>query len=134
MTQVLLKLGDFKFSIKTAALDKLKRTREYTWAATARPGARPALQFTGHGVESIALNGVIYPHEYGERDFIDKLAVKAAEGKPMILVAGTGDVLGYWVVTKVDDGHSRLFQNGVARKIEFGLSLNYYGETDAVSN
>ena len=52
-----MRLGQFTFSVDTAAYQELSRTSEYRWASQDRIGQMPALQAVGPGSESINLDG-----------------------------------------------------------------------------
>ena len=124
---VLMKLGSYKFGLSTAAYQTLRRSRQYSWQAQNRLGARPGWQFTGEGETAIELSGVIYS-ELGGVGQIDAMEAEAATGEPLLLVAGTGELLGYWAVRSVQGTGSYLYRDGVPRKQEFSLSMVYYGD------
>lgn len=127
-TSVLLKLGEFTFSVSTAAFQTLRRSHQYQWQSQARLGGGPALQYTGIGETSIELAGVIYPGVVGGVDQMRLIRSVAAKGAPLLLVAGTGDILGYWAVRGVQETGSHFFSDGVARKQDFSISLVFYGD------
>lgn len=127
MTEVMLRLGEFKFGISTAAYQSLTQAWEFAWQENARIGINPSLQFTGYS-RSITIAGVMYPGQFGSRRHIEQMAEIAGTGKPQLLVASTGAPMGYWAITKLDSSGSVFFGNGEPRKIEFSVGLKYYGE------
>lgn len=127
-TKTLIKLGDFKFSVDTAAFSELRRVRSFNWASQQRMGQKPVLQYTGEGEESISFGGVIYPALGAGINQIETMKTMAGRGQPLLMVAGTGDVMGYWSIAQVEENRSYLFADGVPRKQEFQLSLLYYGD------
>ena len=128
MTNTMLKLGKFSFSIDTAAFQTMRHSWKFAWSAQARIGSTPSLQFTGQGEQSINLSGVIYPGTFGTVDQVQTMAAMGQEGKPFLLVAGTGDIMGYWVIKTVSETGKTFLNNGQPRRIDFSLSLSYYGE------
>ena len=124
----MLALGQFRFSIDTAAYQDLVRAAAYRWAAQPRLGRRPARQFVGQGEETIELGGVIYPHYRGGLGQVEAMRETAAAGKPLQLVTGVGQVLGQWVIERVEETQRRFLSNGQPRSVEFRLGLAHYGE------
>ncbi|MBU2714314.1 phage tail protein [Zooshikella harenae] len=133
-TSTLLKLGPFTFSIETAAFNQLHRTWSFTWSKQNRLGTIPQLQYTGEGQQTINLSGRVFPGQYGVVDTVEQMAKLGQQGKPLLLLAGTGDLLDYWCITSVEQTNSYLDQHGQPRKIDFSLAISYYGEHYEVSN
>ena len=94
MPEVMMALGGYRFAIGTAAFQTLRRATEYRWAQMNRIGRRPAMQYVGPGVESIDLDGVIYPHFRGGLRQVEAMRAEARLGLPLMLVSGTGYGLG----------------------------------------
>ncbi len=128
MTDVMLRLGEFKFGIATAAYETLKQTWDFQWASQPRIGRNPVLQFTGFS-RGQSLAGVMYPGQFGSRRHIEAMVTMAGKGEPLLMVASTGVPLGYWAITKVECSNSVFFSDGEPRKIDFSLELQYFGET-----
>ncbi|WP_170294911.1 phage tail protein [Roseospira navarrensis] len=132
-TDVLLGLGDdIRFSVATAAHQTLRRRTEYRWPQQDRLGARPARQFMGPGTETITLDGVIHPldlrlYPAGDGwDQVPRLRAVAAAGAPLLMTSGLGEVLGWWVITDIEETQA-VGWRGMARTIEFRLELAHYG-------
>lgn len=123
---VILALGDYRFSVATAAYQALERATEYRWATLNTFGTLPQHQFVGAGKDTIALKGVVYPHYKGGIEQIDAMRAQAGLGIPLKLRASTGKNLGKWVITTVRESQSHLL-SGQPLKQEFTLSLLYYG-------
>lgn len=124
---MLLALGDYRFSISTAAFATLERVSRYTWAAQERVGTLTARQFTGWD-ETISLDGVVYPHYRGGVGQIDAMRHMAGTGQPLLMVSGLGHVMGEWVIEEITETQSYLLSDGQPRKQEFRLSIARYGE------
>lgn len=125
------KLGDYMFSLDTAAFQQLQRDTAFRWTSQPRIGRRPAMQFTGLEDETIELSGVIYPHFRGGIRQIGQMRAAGATGKAMPLVYAfdqIGQYCGQWCIKSVREGRTEFNRNGTPKKIEFSLSLVYYGE------
>lgn len=131
--EVLLTLGDYQFSMDTAAHDQLQRSTSYLWKQQQRLGRDAAQQFLGKQSESIKLSGTIYPHFRGGLEQMAELREAANEGEPLGLVDGRGNNLGQWVVKQITESESNYIAEGLPRKIDFSLDLESYGE-DAGDN
>jgi phage protein U len=124
----MMSLGGFKFGVSTAAYQELKRTTEYLWPSQQRFGAAPALQATGMGDDAISLSGVVYPEWNGGTGQLDALRGLAGDRQPLTMIDGRGNVLGRWVIERVEEGQGVFAQAGVARKQEFTLGLKKYDD------
>lgn len=123
---IMMQLGDFQFGIATAAYQEFTRTCEYRWPSQDTFGTLPRLQFTGPGSDTISLPGIIYPEWRGGSDLLNDLRAIAELGKPLLMVSGTGKILGDWVIERIEDKQSVFAAKGMARKMEFTLSLRRY--------
>lgn len=121
-------LGVYRFAIKSSAYQTLKRQSEYKWQEINRIGSNPTLQFTGFGVETIDLEGVIYPHFNGGLRQITLMRAQAGLGKPLFLISGNGFAFGRWCISKISENQSNFLKDGSPRKIEFSITLKRYGE------
>ncbi len=124
----MMRLGDYTFSINSAAYQTLSRTTEYRWAAQARVGRSPARQFMGQGDERLSLDGRIYPHFKGGLGQVDAMRREAGKGCSLILVDGVGKIRGRWVIEQVEETWRAFFDDGAPRCVEFRLQLSRYGE------
>lgn len=124
----LMRLGDFTFSITSAAHQSLDRARDFRWEQVQRLGRSPARQFAGRGDDAITLAGCMLPEFAGGAGYIDGLAAAAGRGEPMLLVDHFGNVFGQYCVLSIGDVHSELDPYGQARKIDFTIAIGWYGE------
>lgn len=129
-------LGDFLFSVNTAAFQEMNRETRYRWAGQDRLGAHEALQYLGPGADTISLPGVIFPSYRGGTGQIEKMRKMAARGIPLHMLDGYGNVYGRWVIEAVDEKRSNFAALGSPRKQEFVLKLRHYdgGGYNAILN
>ena len=128
MSLTMLQLGNYRFTLQTAAYQQLSHTHSFRWASQARLGQRPAQQYVGPGKEQMTLDGVIYPHCHGGMGQVSAMRQQASKGEPLVLVAGTGDVWGQWVIEQIVETWSHCDRQGLPKKIGFRVQLTRYGE------
>ena len=126
----LMALGDYRFSLETAAYQELTRSTEYRWQSQDRLRHRPAQQYLGPGREEITLNGMIYPSFRGGLGQLDRMRQEAEKGTPLLLNNSAGRVWGQWVITRVEETQSVFYTDGSPRQVEFRLKLARYGEDE----
>lgn len=126
---VMLSLGGFRFGLNTAAYQELSRSVEQRWSGQDRFGQLAALQYTGPGADTITLPGVIYPEFRGGLQQVERMRDLAGRGEPLSLITGTGRVLGRFVIERVEERQAIFAARGMARRIEFTLSLRRYDAT-----
>ena len=129
-TDIMMQLGNFQFSIQTAAYQELRRNVEYRWAELNRIAHRPSLQFVGVGRDEIELRGVILPTFQGGIHQVDILRTYAQKGQAQTLTTGRGENWGPWCVLAITDEQRQMTFKGTPLKIEFSLRLSYYGPDD----
>lgn len=127
MADVQMGLGDFRFGIDTASWQSLRKEAAFRWASQPRLGRVPALQFLGPDTESITVTGAIYPFHRGGLGQIDQIKALAGKGEPLALVDGLGHALGQWVIESAGEDLSIPAMRGIARKIDFSVTLKFYG-------
>ena len=132
MNETMLALGDFRFSVDTAAYEDLARSRSWEWSEQPLVGGFPSMQLTGKSAPAISLSGVIYPEHKGGYEQVGLMTAEADKGQPLDLLAFTNDEagvsLGQWVITAVIDRQRVFRANGAPRAIEFTINLKRYAE------
>lgn len=123
MIEPQLALGDYRFSVDTAALQELERTSEWRWADKDVINSKPRSDYIGPGLDLLELQGVIYPHFRGGLGQVDAMRREAGKGVPLRLVSGNGSDLGLWTIRRITEIQQRICQAGVPLRIEFRLSL-----------
>lgn len=118
-----MSLGMFVFELSSLPFQDSQRQTGWRHASTNRVGDRPAHQYLGPDEDTRTLSGVLYPELTGGPPSLDELEKMAHEGKAWPLVDGMGYVLGNWVIEQLTQTGSVLFDDGVARKIDFQITL-----------
>lgn len=120
---MMMSLGQFVFSLTTLAYQDLQRQTSWRHAANSRVGARPARQFLGPGDDTITLSGMVAMEFTNGAASIDEIRTMADTGKAWPLVDGAGYVYGQWVIEGLTTTNTLFLANGVARRVEFQISL-----------
>ena len=128
MSETMMALGGYRFSLTSAAYQELRKSNTYRWQAQERLQRLPAQQFVGPGSETLDLKGIIYPHYRGGTKQLDLMRTQAGLGEPLLLVDGLGFIWGQWVILQVDETQTVMLTNGLPRKAEFQLRLTRYAE------
>jgi phage protein U len=61
---------------------------------------------------------------------MNELKELAESQKPVLMVDGTGNIHGNWVIKQIDEQESYFDKFGNSKKIEFKLSLEKYSESN----
>lgn len=126
----LLSLGMFVFSTNKTAIDEIQRKTSWRWAKGNAVGVRPIMQFTGPDNDKITLPGILYPELTDGTPSLNKIRAMGNTGKFYALVGGSGEYFGIYAITDLDETRSYLLPNGMARKIEFSISLELQDDSD----
>jgi len=127
-SEIMMALGEYRFSVSTAAYNDFRRNTAWRWASQQRMGRLPAKQYLGPGEDTIEMGGTIYPHYNGGLKQIDSMRDEAGKGEPLLLVDGLGNVWGKWCILSIEETRSHHLNNGAPLKQDFRVRLENYGE------
>lgn len=127
---VMMKLGNFQFSLPTAAYQELEERHAWRWNKQGRLGRKPAHQYVGPDSGTIDMSGTIYPHFRGGLGQIKTLKAEGDKGEPLLMVDGFGKDWGKYCMLELSSKKTFFLANGIARKIEFSISLIEYGKDE----
>lgn len=128
MADVMLMLGQFKFSVDSATYQEFSRTNDYRWQSQPYVNAPVGYQYTGRGEESISLSGVVFPGYIRSLEQLNLMRAEAGKGTPLILVDGRGFVWGRYIIQSVTENVNVFYEKGVPRRQQFSLELKRYGD------
>jgi phage protein U len=131
MAEIMMMLGGYQFQLETAAYQNLKRVDSWGWPTQDRILNMAAAQYTGKDAATIDLEGTIYPTFKGGLGQVEAMRGEADKEEPLMLVAGTGAVLGRWTILSITETQTIFFANGVAKKRVFALKLQKFAEDQA---
>jgi phage protein U len=116
-------LGMFVFGLPTIAYQTLQRQTDWRHVKNSRVGARSAYQYIGPGDDRITLSGWVAPELTGSAASIDMLRRMAGTGKPYLMLSGSGQVLGAYVVMNLVEDQTLFYVDGTPRRVEFTVTL-----------
>lgn len=120
----MLAIGDFVFSVyQDTDYEQFVRTAEGGYTPMDRGGQAPSTQRTGRPLQTIQISGQILGN--GGGGTLDRLRALVDAG-PQVVVRGSGEILGQWVVTRVTETAGRLIDDGTALKTTFSVDLREY--------
>jgi phage protein U len=129
----MLALGDYRFSVDTAAYQSLQQSQSWGWVEQTRVGGQPLLQLTGKTLRSITMTGTIFPEYKGGFQQVNLMRGEADKGKPLTLLSfdtntvdGSGVIVGDFVILSVSETHRAFRKDGSPRAIEFSIELKQY--------
>lgn len=142
MAEVMMALGDFKFSISTTQYQSLKTSMGWRWAKKERFKRKPGMQFHGPDSTTKTLAIAVYPESSDDLAVMGRLKSMGDSGAPVRLVAGgsrwvaglvvpAGTDLGLWVVNKLDVAEQFFMADGTPLEIKGTLSITEYGDDEA---
>ena len=119
---MLMQIGPVAFNLRFN-IDGVTRETLRDFAEKPVIGAMPPLEDMGDGVERMALAGRLVPQKLGRLSSLEVLRAAQATGLPQLLVRGDGRVFGWYVITRVTDGHSFLDARGVGQMVDMTIDL-----------
>lgn len=129
MEQVLMALGEFRFSIDTFSYEELRRKTHARIHPQEVIGAPPPLHKMGPGANTLSITSTFFPwHLPGNRGLDQLNAMRAAAGRSMQLVASKinlGEPLGRWALLSVDERKSEIHFSGEGQKIALDIELMF---------
>ncbi|BET31278.1 MULTISPECIES: phage tail protein [Wolbachia] len=117
----MLSLGQHKLSPTS-----VRYSKENRWSTIECIGKIPSLQNIGQGAENIDLEGVIYFHNLNDLNQLKSMKETEKNHEPSILVDNLGNVLGRFVIVRLEEKQTSYFPCGLPKKVEFSLSLRSY--------
>ena len=126
----LLGLGSFRFQVTPLNIQELDNAFPVRWAPQNRVGGRPGMQHFGPDVETMTLDGVMYPSHVlfaGAEQRFEELRSPTNTSRPHRLASGNGRHYGLWVITSTNRKGSFLNPDGSFRKLEFSIDISHFG-------
>lgn len=123
-----LTLGPYSFNSLSFGFTGLSRNLSTRWADVHIAGGLNRLQWTGGDSDTVSIDGVIFPEEFGGMETLEGLRAAALAGLALPLISLAGAVYGMHVIEGVDDDQSYHDANGLPRKNVYRLRLRYTPE------
>ncbi|MEB5749116.1 phage tail protein [Leclercia adecarboxylata] len=126
---MMMVLGLYVFMLRTVPYQELQYQRNWRHAVNSRINRRPSMQFLGPDNDSLTLSGVLLPEITGGRLSLLALEQMAEQGKAWPLIEGSGTIYGMFVIESLNQTKTEFFESGMARRIEFTLTLKRVDES-----
>lgn len=123
---ILLSVGPHLFRVAARSYEEMERKAEASLAVLQRVGQHPSVQMMGPGEQTLTITGTLYAALGGSAE-AEALLAEPALGRPLMLVTGTGRVLGRYVLRSVTQRDSEPTAAGVARRIAYDIAMVRYG-------
>jgi len=121
-------LGFYPFMISSAAYEELSETVSFEWAEQKRIGSYPAMHYTGQNARVRQLRGKLIPPFTGTHANIYRLHAVGELSKPLMLITGSGMVMGRWVIDTVEDTGRFHTSLGAPRLTEWSVKIKKYDD------
>lgn len=130
-----MQIGTFRFEVGPggAEYQELQRRSRRRWSTRDRYGLPPELEDLGRDARRVDLRGTVWVEESADIEALADLRTLAglepgtdAEVVPVFLGGGagsSGQYLGLWAVTRLDETERSLRENGVPIRIDFRVAL-----------
>lgn len=128
---VTMAFGSFMFSAHGFGFRDVSRKLDTSWAEIETIGRLNALQWMGPRSDTLIINGVLFPEEWGGEATLEGVRLAAINGLPLMLVAMNGQVFGNHAIQKFEEDrtvHDRYGSPGrnaysiEAKRVETSLS------------
>jgi len=129
MSEVMLALGDYQFSVDAAQYQELERKHSWRWVTYHRVNQKSAAQFQGSDASEITLTGTIYGETSRDVQQIDQMKAEGDKGEPLRLVSGSsalGRDWGLWCMESLHEKQNHLIDDGTPLKQSFTIRLKEY--------
>ncbi|MCW4114731.1 phage tail protein [Aurantimonas sp. MSK8Z-1] len=122
-------LGPFGFESLRFGYNGLGRDLSTRWADIQTVGGLDRLQWTGGEADTVTVDGVVFPEEFGGLASLAGVRAAALAGQVLPLVTLGGNVFGLYVIEGVSEDQSFHTASGLPRKDAFRIYLKRYTGT-----
>lgn len=124
---VTMALGPFLFRAHGFGYTDVSRKLDTSWAEIETAGRMNALQWTGPRSETVTINGVLFPAEWGGERTLGGVRLAAKNGLPLMLANRAGQVFGMQAIQGVDDDKAFMNRLGQAGRISYSIKVRQIG-------
>lgn len=127
LSRVMLHLGEFSFSVDTLAYQSISQEGTWNWVEQARTGKTDLLQYAGMKAPTKTFEGQAHALMGSSLKSLGDIYQQGLDARPLLMVSGTGQVMGYWVIKSVSDTASSFLPGGMTRQKSFNMTIQFYG-------
>ena len=122
MTQIMA-LGPIKFEIYPFNVVDYSHRHTAKFAEKPVLGAMMPLEWVGPGSETWTIKAKIFQHKFGGLDDLQRLFQARQAGRPLYLMRGDGNQMGWVVIESVSEKSTYLDGKGVGKVIEVDIGV-----------
>lgn len=122
-SDVMMAVGEYRFSIETAGYEEVRRQWQWRWAQQDVLDAAPFQQFVGAGHTELVIRGYVTPHFKGGLRQVDNMRAEADRGEALQVVDSLGNVWGDFVIAEITETRRATGPAGLPLRIDFRLML-----------
>ena len=116
-------LGDFIFSIRGLSQNGVSIISDYKWESVDKVEGLPFFQYLGEKQETVEITGVFYPKFSENYKTISDIRNSNLISRPNSFITESGEVLGKFVITSIEENQSYFDKDIGAKRIEFSIKL-----------
>jgi phage protein U len=119
---VMAMIDTFPFSANATDFDHLSRVLNYNFAEIQKAQDHPGLQSLGKDTEEVTISGSVTVMRGGKKPLSDLEAI-ADRKRAVPLIMGYGDIVGDFMITKIQEDRSKFLDDGISILVEFSIDL-----------
>ena len=120
---MLYMIGAVSLDTTPFSIDEVDRNATADFAVKPVLGAAPRREFMGEGDDTIVLTGQILPSVIGGLTELETLHGFRRAGQRLPVMRGDGRMMGWFVITQVQEGHKNLLDGGVGFTLQHTVTL-----------
>lgn len=120
---MLLSIGPLQFDLEPLNATEILFDGEADFARKDVVGAKKPLEPVGEGDESYTIVARLFPEKFGGRSSLDVLRRMRKSQAPQLMIRGSGEVVGFVVVTRESHDEQFLNARGVGRLIDVEITV-----------
>lgn len=121
-----LRIGSNRFSILPMSYQKLSTETGLHVATIARFGSDDAKQVVGRPSPKVAIEGLMFPKEFGGKAEFDGLRSTQRGGRAVMMMglsANAGRSFGRVLITSISDDQKEIDVDGLGKMVEFSITV-----------
>lgn len=120
---MLLQIGPLQFDLTPLNVHELSRKADADYAKKDILGRPPVYEWIGEGEDVRTVRGRLFPFKTGGRGALALADTIRRSGAPQMVVRGDGGVLGWFIITSVNEREEYLAANGVGQLISVEVEI-----------
>ncbi|KAB2861791.1 MAG: phage tail protein [Bauldia sp.] len=120
---MLASIGPVVFEVQPLSILSVDEAGAADFARKDIVGGRPGYEHMGIGEETTKISARLFPERFGGLDSLAALESIRRSGVPQMMVRGDGKVLGFMIVSRIEQRSSYLDPAGVGRLIDVDIDL-----------